>query len=176
MTDNNLIIDMKFSLSQLSGNRELLLKMFDRFCNDYAPFADELEELIAKNEFQEIRHKVHTIKGVAGNLGMNALHAISKEFEDAAKRSDPDTKIYLRPFQEKLSATLLEIQNLKDEEDKSRAAGGASELKRLLQENEFISNEQLAELLADSELTDIQKAQVSQAVNDLDYPTALSLL
>lgn len=175
MTDNNVLIDLEFGLSQLSGNRDLLLKMYDRFSNDYSPFADELASLVAEANYQEIRHKVHTIKGVAGNLGMNALHTICKEFEDAAKRSDPEIEIYLSPFQDKLTATLQEINNLQNGGD-SESSNGIAELTRLLEDNEFISNEQLSQLLADSQLSDAQKAQVSQAVNDLDYPTALSLL
>lgn len=178
MTDQNLILDLEFGLSQLSGNKELLLKMFDRFRSDYTSFADELYELIAANDFQQLRQKVHTIKGVAGNLGMNALHSISKEFEEAAKTSDPDIASHLLPFKETLEATIDAMKKLETEAHPEPVVGdkGVSQLKQLLQDNEFISNELLDSLLSNSEYSDADKAQISQAVNDLDYPAALSLL
>lgn len=179
MTDQNLILDLEFGLSQLSGNKELLLKMFDRFRSDYTSFADELYELIAANDFQQLRQKVHTIKGVAGNLGMNALHSISKEFEEAAKTSDPDIASHLLPFKEALEATIDEMQKLENEAHPEAPAGtdqGVSQLKQLLQDNEFISNELLDSLLTGSDYSDALKSRISQAINDLDYPTALSLL
>lgn len=180
MTDKHIILDLEFGLSQLSGNKDLLLKMFERFRTDYAQFADELYELIAKNDLPLLKQKVHTIKGVAGNLGMNALHSVSKEFEEAAKTNNPDIASHLLPFKETLEATIAEMDALFEsdeaEPEAENAVQGVERLKHLLQENEFISADDLAAFLADSTYSAATKARISQAINDLDYPTALSLL
>ncbi|UAA37527.1 Hpt domain-containing protein [Paraneptunicella aestuarii] len=182
MTDDNSLLNLEFGLSQLSGNRDLLFKMFDRFAQDYSSISDELSGLITNGNYTEIRHKVHTIKGVSGNLGLNALYNVSKVFEDAAKASDPDIIRFLEPFSTTLKDTLQAIENAKNggnSDSGNNNAGndeGIAELKRLLEQNEFISANTLSELLAKTRLDSGKKDKISQAINDLDYPTALSLL
>ncbi|MCY7296584.1 Hpt domain-containing protein [Alteromonas sp. a30] len=180
MTNKNIILDLDFGLSQLSGNKELLIKMFERFRSDYAQFADELYELLATNDTHLLRQKVHTIKGVAGNLGMNALYYVSKEFEEAAKTDDPNIASHLLPFKETLEATIGEmnelIEGVHENTSDDDLAQGVDRLKQLLRENEFISKDDLAAFLANSDYSPATKSKISQAINDLDYPTALSLL
>lgn len=178
MSNENLTIDLDFGLSQLSGNRDLLIKMFDRFCSDYAPFAGELQALADSENMQELRMKVHTIKGVAGNLGFRALHTASKTLENEIKRPNGQLQIFLQQFIETLNDTVTEIDNIKNGSAAEPAANneGLTELKRLLEENEFISSDRLNELLSTSDLPEQSKMQISQSINDLDYPAALALL
>lgn len=178
MSNENLTIDLDFGLSQLSGNRDLLIKMFDRFCSDYAPFADELLALAESKNTQELRMKVHTIKGVAGNLGFQALHKASKTVEDEIKQSSGQLESFLHKFIATLNETVTEIERIKNGSDPAPATNkeGLNELKRLLQENEFISSDHLNELLSNSDLSEHSKTQISQSINDLDYPAALALL
>lgn len=178
MSNENLTIDLDFGLSQLSGNRDLLIKMFDRFCSDYAPFAGELQALADSENTQELRMKVHTIKGVAGNLGFRALHTASKNLENEIKQPNGQLQYFLQQFIDTLHLTVTEINHIKNGNESSSATSseGINELRRLLEENEFISNDRLRELLADSELPEQRKMQISQSINDLDYPSALALL
>lgn len=178
MSNENLTIDLDFGLSQLSGNRDLLIKMFDRFCSDYAPFAGELQALADSENTQELRMKVHTIKGVAGNLGFRALHTSSKALENEIKRPNGQLQFFLQQFIDTLNETVTEIDRIKSGGGAETAPNndGLNELKRLLEENEFISSDRLNELLSGSDLSEQSKMQISQSINDLDYPAALALL
>lgn len=176
MSNENLTIDLDFGLSQLSGNRDLLIKMFDRFCSDYAPFAGELQALADSGSTQELRMKVHTIKGVAGNLGFRALHTASKTLENEIKQPNGQLQTLLQQFIVTLNETVAEIDRIKSGADAPANNDGLNELKRLLEENEFISSDRLNELLSGSDLPEQSKMQISQSINDLDYPAALALL
>lgn len=178
MSNENLTIDLDFGLSQLSGNRDLLIKMFDRFCSDYAPFADELMALAESDNTQVLRMKVHTIKGVAGNLGFQALYKASKTVEDEIKQSSGQLEPFLQKFIATLNETVTEIDKIKNGSDPASTASqeGLNELKQLLKENEFISSEHLNELLSNSDLSEQSKVKINQLINDLDYPSALALL
>ena len=177
MTEQNSLLNLEFGLSQLSGNKELLFKMFDRFSNDYANVVDELKSSVKDNNFTDIRHKVHTIKGVAGNLGMNALYANCKDFEEAAKRNEADIGEYVPSFETVLSDTFAEISRCKEQEfGATNEQNGVNELKRLLEQNEFIAADTTEQLLQDSGIDTNVKNQIIEAINNLDYPTALGLL
>lgn len=164
---------MEFGLNQLSGNKELLFKMFDRFTQDYANVVGELRTSVNDGKTNDIRHKVHTIKGVAGNLGMNALYVDCRALEDAVKRGETDISNHLVAFEKALTATLAEIASLKTEESERT---GVSQLKYLVEQNEFISGDSVEQLLRDSNLDEQTKQDIVKAINNLDYPTALKLL
>lgn len=184
--DATVLLDLEFGLNQLSGSRDLLFKMLTRFQQDYAPLADELEPLVQSLDYEAIRHKTHTVKGVAGNLGMWALHDVSKHFEDAAKEQNPSVASHLTPFVTCLQNTLNEINaaqgtsssdsGQQSSTDIEAAGGDISELKQLLAQNEFISNDKLESMLASSGLESSVQDEIIQAINDLDYEAALALL
>ena len=151
--------------------------MFDRFAQDYANVVGELQLSVNDGKTSDVRHKVHTIKGVAGNLGMNALYADCKALEDAVKRGETNIGSHLVAFEKALTETLAEIASRKAEQSGGDAERtGVSQLKYLVEQNEFISGDSVEQLLLDSGIDDQTKQDIVEAINNLDYPTALRLL
>jgi len=188
--DKNTLFDTEFGLNQLSGNRELLIKMLDRFSSDYASVSQELNDAVAQQDMATGKAKAHTIKGVAGNLGLWKLHHCSKDLEEVFKSGDGDFNTCLTEFATVLSDTFAALERFKrgeavepveaTEEDTATAEAPSqdakAELLTLLENFEFIDADKLQQLLADSGIESSKHADIAQAISDLDYPAAIELL
>lgn len=78
--------DMDSGLRRVGGNRELYLKLLLKVRQEYADAAEKIHDLIENNQMEETRHLAHSIKGVAGNLGAEALQSVSLEVEMRCKK------------------------------------------------------------------------------------------
>lgn len=183
--DKNTYFDTEFGLNQLSGNRELLIKMLDRFASDYAKFDADIKAIVEDGDTTAGKAKAHTIKGVAGNLGFWHLHAASKELEHIFKAGEGDLSAATEAFVTSLANTLKALDDFKNggtaeapkaPEENSSPGGAKEELVSLLESFEFIDGDKLAELLEAAGVPEDKRPQVEEAINDLDYPTAMDLL
>lgn len=184
--DKSVFFDTDFGLNQLSGNRELLIKMLDRFSSDYVQFDSEMDAIIDQGDMAEGKAKAHTIKGVAGNLGFWNLYAASKTLEDIFKEGEGDLAAASSAFMTSLKGTIDAIDAFKsgggntpvtDEPQTEESPQSAKEeLMGLLESFEFIDADKLAELLEAAGVPEDVRPQIEEAINDLDYPTATELL
>lgn len=172
------LINLTFALSQLSGNQALMLKMFSRFAQEYQSGPVPIAELIEQGDLPGAKVKVHTLKGVTGNLGFSALQQACVALEQSLKQQEVvDTQ--LDEFAEAFNATLMEIANLESTDEAAPSASPLAndqQLKEALQNNAFISREQLSAWLDPITIDDSTKSQIREAIEDLEYTKALTLL
>jgi len=90
-------IDSDKGLNYLAGNTKLYLKLLNNFLNDCKDL-----DLEALNK-EEYKRKIHTIKGLSGNIGAAKLHEICKKLEQS------DDKQYLDEFNTELQNILHEL-------------------------------------------------------------------
>ena len=186
MNDEETIIDLKFGLSQLSGNQDLLVKLLTKFHAQYADLPETLDTLIDDGEVSKVVDIIHTVKGVSGNLGLNALHLAARYLESMlSNKSDKNAQIVslerrtaLAEFTSVLTKTSAEIALLSQQNSpiKTVQKNNLNELKDLLLRNEYIPQDKLNHYLGQSNLDESQKNHISQAIEELDYPKALTLL
>ena len=86
-------IDVQAGLSNVGGNRELYLRLLDRFAKHYRSSGMELRDALERMQHDASAHEeavrlAHTAKGVAANLGARTLAGIAGELESAAKKND----------------------------------------------------------------------------------------
>lgn len=190
--DKNVLFDTEFGLNQLSGNKELLIKMLDRFAADYASVDKELQEAVAQRDVATGKAKAHTIKGVAGNLGLWKLHHSSKELEELFKANDSDFSAALESFSQTMADTFVALEQFKTGGSEPQTAAPAesdaasesdappqdarAELIGLLEGFEFIDADKLQQLMQDAGVPADKQADIAQAIGDLDYPSAIELL
>lgn len=73
-------LDTTSGLTRANNNQALYLKLLKRFCDSYAN-EDSIAAGLTQAEADKQRY-VHTLKGVAGNIGANQLHHISEQLEE----------------------------------------------------------------------------------------------
>ncbi len=179
MTQAITLIDLEFGISQLSGNKALLLTLLNKFSDEYRQTGDKMQQYFANNDFAAARTHIHTLKGVAGNLGLNALFQASKSLDDALKGADNVPEEY-PAFIIILTDTLEAISHVDDgpaaTSDSSRDSAAKAALINALKANEFIPQTQLDDWLNAIYQDESSRNAVRENIDELDYQSALAKL
>jgi HPt (histidine-containing phosphotransfer) domain-containing protein len=77
------------ALKRVSGDRRFYLGLLDEFRRTYAGFDAELAALSRAGDREGRYRLVHTLTGVAGNLGMSELQSRARALEDELKAGQP---------------------------------------------------------------------------------------
>jgi len=86
--DELLSWDKSACLKRVRDNQPLLAMLIKAFIEDSPDYINELGQAIINNDYQNVHHQAHTIKGIAGNLSTLKLHFHAQEIEKAAKNED----------------------------------------------------------------------------------------
>ena len=75
-------MDRAALLARLNGDEALLRRLLAQFITDYPPnYVGEVADTIADDDFDQARHMIHTLKGVAANLEMPRVVRLSEKVE-----------------------------------------------------------------------------------------------
>jgi len=174
------LFDAQFALNQFSGNQSLLIKILEKFIQQNQHFDTLLTEYVQQNNFDSAKQEVHTMKGVSGNLGMQALHQGCKKLEENLAHQTSEHA--LNEFLEIFKQTLSLIQNYSTEngvEVHSEVAlkkDDKAALIAALKRNEFISESKMHNYEQALDLSSEKLHELKQAIDNLDYVSAIKLL
>jgi HPt (histidine-containing phosphotransfer) domain-containing protein len=180
------VIDAQAGLSNVAGNRELYLRLLDRFAKNYRNSGVELRDALQRMERDASAHEeavrlAHTAKGVAANLGARALAAIAGELESAIKKHDIQAEMLAR-YDVLLGEALDSIETLPKRaegrvgqraiaaDDKERIAVVLNILPALMEADWYGAQQQLAALAPAVEDTAVSAhfREVATALEEFD--------
>jgi HPt (histidine-containing phosphotransfer) domain-containing protein len=181
MSTNLPILNYDFALNQLGGNEALLSKMLGRFVDEFTEVSAEIISLIQARDIQNAKMKVHTVKGISGNIGLQALFDCATRF-DAELRSGEVSEAILEEFRKLIDDTCLEIQQMDHKEPKELQLKVStlppekckSDLIMRLKRNEFIDDDALLNLIAGLGLTELDAKHLIELIEELQYPRAIT--
>lgn len=75
-------------LRLVSGNRSLYRRLLSEFRSSYADASEKLDLLMREKRFDDLKNYLHTLKGVAGNLGGVLIPGMADEIMSAINRKD----------------------------------------------------------------------------------------
>ncbi|WP_289028479.1 Hpt domain-containing protein [uncultured Paraglaciecola sp.] len=180
MDANTHIFNSEFALRQFNGSCPLLIKILNKFVLEYLNFNEKFTELMLQGDTDTIQRDIHTLKGISGNLGMEALHHASKEFEPKLTVNLEEQLIV--EYLELLSTTLTTItdfiSNNSNNSDTKPAIESDSKqvLITALKRNEFISEVKMQKFMQKLDLAPDVKNALKNSIDDFDYARALQLL
>ena len=135
-------IDVEAALIRVGGNRKLYKKLLIKFRDDYSNSFHEIKNAIENNNLKDAERYAHTVKGVAGNIGVNKLQKIAGDLEAGIRRKETDKyKAMLNKYSKEMNNTLTSLQVLKDDDEKIKQENTNES------ETEAQSSEELVELL-----------------------------
>jgi len=179
--------DLETALRRLAGNRGLLASLLLDFAAEHANTAAQLGALLQAGERKQAAALLHTVKGIAANLGATTLAEVAQQLEQELKASGESPS--RQAFADTLAATLAAIAAhvapppAADDQSIDRQAL-AQVLKRLvpyLQEQELVP-EALMESLhgfarqipSDTEPAGLSLARLVRQLDHFDHDGALA--
>lgn len=178
-------IDTVSGITRVGGSLQRYANILKRFCKNNINSADELRDAIANKDIELAERIVHTIKGIAGNIGADELFKTATKLDDILKTGalDDCTEI-LDDFSAKFASTIENIEKsgaLVEEEveievelDSEATAQLFEKLAALLEINNSESSDCLGKLMAVSGYPELK--EISQMISDYDFDEALELL
>jgi len=184
-------IDVADGLKRVAGNRKLYRNILLKFRDSQADAIIEVRAALDNDDLETATRAAHTLKGVAGNIGANALQEAAKELEAELKQGLTNG---LEPLFEAVEAQLAQVlPGLsvldKDEPDESSSASGGeidieavtpllARLETLLQDDDAEAADVLDELAAGLKGSDVQPElkQLGKLIGQYDFEEALAVL
>jgi len=102
-------IDAESALKRVGGSEALYKKLLGKFVD--GNYQAQLEELIAAGDMAGATAQAHTIKGVAANLSLMEINALSLKLEQALKNGDSYESLVIE-LRAATEATIDEINSL----------------------------------------------------------------
>ena len=107
-------LNVQDGLGRVAGNRKLYLKLLRQFVDQQRLAPTEIAEALARPDMSVAERLAHTVKGVAGSLGMGAVQQVAATLEKAiAAKTDSAA---LAPLVEDFSMVLEDFVNRLDAE------------------------------------------------------------
>ena len=100
-------IDRETAMRRLAGNTGLYRSLLIQFASDYSQITPLIGRHIKEGDLQSAAKLVHTLKGVAGNIGALELVQISTTLDEELRKDGKDAASYFEVLEQKL----LEIQD-----------------------------------------------------------------
>ncbi|MDR2820855.1 MAG: response regulator [Desulfovibrio sp.] len=111
ISEKNAIINMDAGIAATGGNKKLYQNLLERFVEHYGHGLSRIRELLLKEDYVAAARLAHTIKGVAGNLGMTRVAELTKTMEASLPDVPPDESL-LSEYEAVMRETLEYIVSL----------------------------------------------------------------
>jgi HPt (histidine-containing phosphotransfer) domain-containing protein len=131
----NLGVAVEEAVKRFGGKYELYLKTLRKFTADLAENSIKDPQEARAMEAEELRNYVHSLKGVAGNLALNAAYEMLVEVEQTIKDGNPDYDKYekLHLYLPDLARKIINLLNVgAGLAPPAIPAGSAAEYRQLL--------------------------------------------
>ncbi|MGE5396672.1 MAG: response regulator, partial [Chitinophagales bacterium] len=110
--------DVEAALLRIGGNQNLYVDILKKFAANYGNFTREINELLLSGDIPTVERHMHTLKGVAGNIGAKDLQYIVQVLEAKFKSGEDILKLEaMKVLEEKLTISIQEIACLNAREE-----------------------------------------------------------
>ncbi|MGH8672956.1 MAG: ATP-binding protein, partial [Burkholderiales bacterium] len=181
-------LDTASALKRVSGNRRLYLQLLSQYVEGQSGAARMIRAALDADDRAAAERIAHTVKGVSGNIGADAVHDAADLLEQAIKAGNESERA-IAAFESALGAMVARIQDAlsereddatpvpADRADRATIAAALTRLAALLRAND---GEALDVLLSEQAALRIALGRdftaLERAVNAFDFESALDWL
>ncbi|MEI6413839.1 MAG: PAS domain S-box protein [Pseudomonadota bacterium] len=185
------LFDADAALKRAGGDRDLLASLLRRFREQFRPIVADLNRLLAAEDRRELIRYVHTLRGVAGNLGAMALATRATDLETSLRATpegvpldDPGELAELASWVEKTLNAIREAEVIPAPTAMAVAApnpqadADLADFHRLLAKQDTAAIDRFAALWGSlaSRMDAESFGHLAQAIDDLNFRAALKIL
>jgi CheY-like chemotaxis protein len=181
-------IDTAAGLKRVAGNQRLYRSLLLQFVDKQADVAAQIQSALRAGDREVAERLAHTVKGIAGNLGMAGTQNAAAAAEKAVRGSDSSVTAQLRELESAVEGQVRAIRNtlggtasqatVAGVYDADKASAAISRLKSLIEANDGDAAEAVdavTEILAghpDAKLL----TELRAAVDEFDFDGAMEKL
>ena len=116
-------ISIQKGLKTVMGNEKLYRKLLGKFLESNINVVTQIKETLKADDRETAARLAHTVKGVAGNLGAEALFSVAADLEKAIKKNEIDTlDALIDNFEVHLNVVMDGLQELEQREAAAKQA------------------------------------------------------
>ena len=181
-------VNLADGLKRVAGNRRLYRDLLGQFAAKQGDAAMQISAAIESGDLKIAERIAHTVKGVAGNIGMGEVQSAAQKLEKALREGSDSVPALLQEFATSLSTPVHAIETALRNSAPARpekvwtpsfnreaACGAITRLKTLLQASDGDAEEAFCSF-QDVVAGVIEKPQLealSASISDFDFETAL---
>ena len=181
-------INTTSGLGRIGSNVKLYISLLAEFRNDYNEICPHLLNIMKSDDIIQARHIIHTIKGVAGNLGIESVKMISEKLQDLIEQNNIDfIDKYISQLESALKEAFSDIDELtsikhitntleKNILPPEKVINVINELSELLKRNDMMANNKFDELRGGVHENDLILKDIESHINNLRFKHALHSL
>jgi len=181
-------INLADGLKRVAGNRRLYRDLLEQFAVKQGDAATQISAALENGDLKLAERIAHTVKGVAGNIGITEAQSVAQKLEDALRCAEGKALALLVEFASLMTAQVLAIENaLRDsatarrEEARSSpfnaeaAADAVSRLRTLLEASDGAAEESFRNLqnVVAGAVEKQHLDDLSSSINNFDFDAAL---
>ncbi|MBA4710388.1 response regulator [Aquitalea aquatica] len=185
VTPGEQLLDRKSALLRMGDDHTLYQRLLTRFQERESDATQRLQQALHKGEADTARRIVHNLKGLAGNIGADALAAACRHLEYHLDGNDNQRQQAIEQLQQQLQRLLVHVEQEHPAEPVASEASTLVDCQQLmrtlasqLQDNDIKASRSAAELyraLAGHAEADAAR-QLSRLAAQYDYDAALRQL
>jgi PAS domain S-box-containing protein len=111
-------IDTKSGLARVNGNASFYHRLLLKFKTNHSDAAEKIERSISNGIFEQAALDVHSLKGVAGNIGATDLQEAALNLEKALKKGGENLNNKLEKLSQDLDIVVAGIESMEKTEQK----------------------------------------------------------
>ncbi len=184
-------VDVAGGIKRVAGNKKLYRDLLTQFAEKQGDAGAQISEALKNNDAKLAERLAHTVKGVAGNLGISKVQASAAGIEKAVRENDPAISALLVDFDlvlqlqvRTVKAALSSTQTVVADEpvdlvfDAEAASDSATQLKGLLDACDGESEEVFAKF-RDAVAGKVESSRLNalgDSIRDYDFDSATAKL
>ncbi len=179
-------IDTETGLNRVGGNTKLYLKILNKFRISQADAIERIETAFNAGDNETSKREAHTLKGLAGNIGAEALQQAAQVVEGEIKAGnktltglDVLSELLVKIIEslQMLDTKTTEVEKASIDADPEKVAGLLVKLKELLDDDDSGAGDVLEELLPffKGTVKEKQLTRIAGLVDDYEFEDALTL-
>jgi len=184
-------VNIADGLKRVAGNRRLYRDLLAQFCAKEGDAAAQISTALEGGDFKLAERIAHTVKGVAGNIGITEVQSVAQKLEKALRDGDGTASALLVEFASVMGTQVHVIEQALRDSATARpeevqtspfdaeVASAAIERLRILLEASDGDAEESFRSLQHAVAGAVEKPQLDaliSSINDFDFATALMKL
>ena len=190
-------VDVVNGLKRVAGKQDLYFKLLKTFVDNYTGVTMKAQKMVVEKNVPELAALLHTIAGVAGNIGITELyelaHPISSELKNVSQEANPSlnsthlqktiavfTKLEKQlPIIEKFVKSNAKIDAATSEVSDDELNERLAALAKAIEDNDMQAGDLCEEMIAKFTLSEEMKSKltgIQKALNEFEFDAALDIL